>query len=370
MQRSKTLFGVIAASAALLITAGVTTASAAPADVPSGVPTTTTLPLLGVPLSVEVTTGPGGALGTVALTGSGDYTATTLTSGRVVFENTDGTGKVKVGSGHGGQSVSARAGSLADISGDGTWSGDVFNTGAATGVAFTIGATTDGGPDITNVTSDDATAVIAPTEYRTGDDDDESEAAAIAKVTFTAPGKTRTLAIVVRTHTDEDGTTSASARVTLGRIHATALPVGEAIGDKSYQGLLCDGSVFTVNYNVAEDGTITFLSADPDTATSKTDGNGIEVRFSQNERVRVRSQVTPEGITVKVGEKVRCEGVAPTVNTPISPTVTTTNEHSDDDHSDDHSDDHGEGHHGGKGKGDSHDTPPTVSLPGEHRQHG
>lgn len=363
MQRSKTLIGVIAGAAALLITAGVTTVGAAPANVPSGVPTTTTLPLFGVALTVDVTTGPGGVLSTVTVNPSDGLTATTLKPNRVVFENTDGTGKVSVGSGHGRQSVSTRAGLLGDISGDGGWSGDVFNTGVATTVAFAIGSTTEGGPDITGVSSSDATAVISATEYKSETDgdhegDSESYQSARAKVTFSAPGETRTLSITATVKTDEDGTTSASARVTLGRLHATALSIADAVGSKSWSGLLCDGSVATINYSVAEDGVVTFTDSAPTATDVRADeGRGIEVRFSMAERIRIRGSLSADGITVRVSENIRCNGAAdPSVNTPVS-TI-----EDDDDEDDDAGHD---GHHDG-GKGG--DTPPTTVGGARHHR--
>jgi hypothetical protein len=84
-----------------------------------------------------------------------------------VFESSNAAGdtaRVVVKSKHGGQSVSARAGTLAQVSGPGSWSGDLFGTGAATTVNFVIGAAADGSPDITGVTSSDSTAVIGATE--------------------------------------------------------------------------------------------------------------------------------------------------------------------------------------------------------------
>lgn len=345
MQRTKTLLGVIAGAAALLISAGVTTTAAAPADVPAGVPTITTLPLLGVPLTVEVTTGPGGALTNVAINPADGFTATTLKPNRVVFENLDGTGKVSVGDGHGRQSVSARAGSLADVSGQGGWSGDVFGTGTATTVAFTIGATADGTPDITDVSTDDPTAVIAPTAYGThedDDDDDELEAWAAAKITFSTAGQTRTLTISVRVHTDDDGTTSASSRVTLGRIHGAVLPVEQATGEKTWQGQLCNGDAYSVTYLVADDGTVTFVSSNPtDAELRDNEGKGgFQLRFADGERVRVHGHLADDGIRVDVTEKIRCRDAAdPTVNTPIELTPTTV-DHDDDDDDDD--DDHGD----------------------------
>lgn len=379
MQGSKFLRSAVAGIALLLVGAGASVANAtppespAPAPAPAPVPTITTLPLLGVQLTVDITTGPGGTLSSVAVNPADGLTATTVKPNKVVFVNEDGTAKVYVRGRDGGQRVEVRAGALGDVSGDGGWSGDVFGNGTVTTVGFTIGATTDGGPDITNVTTSDPTAVIGATEYGTGDDheghhddddDDEVVLTATAKITFTSGGQSRTLAIRAIVRTDEDGTTSARVGVSLGKLRGVAQPVDVATGAKTWTGLLCDGSTATVNYTVNADGSITDVSATPEPDRIKTDGDRrIEVRFSSDERVSIRVTVNEAGITVDIDEKVRCEDAPdPSVNTPTS--VDDDDDHGDhdddhgdhdDDDDDDHDDDDHDDDHGGDRGGDHGD---------------
>src|SRR5262245_7972249 len=112
----------------------------APAPPAPDAVSTVTLPLLGSPLVVDVTTNAGGGLVDVALTPSTGLTPTDIDAGKVRFTNEAGDVTVKVSAKHGGERVSAHAGSLADISGPGQWSGDVFDSGDATTVDFTIAA--------------------------------------------------------------------------------------------------------------------------------------------------------------------------------------------------------------------------------------
>ncbi len=144
------VIGVAAAMLGTMLMGGVVatqTAAAAP------VPTTVTLPLFGAPLTIGITTGPGGALATVTVDPATGNTATEASPHKVVFQSANLTNplgepaKVVIKSKHGGQSVSARAGSLADFIGKpGGWSGDVFGDGTTSTVAFTIAAAADGGP--------------------------------------------------------------------------------------------------------------------------------------------------------------------------------------------------------------------------------
>ncbi|MCB0982476.1 MAG: hypothetical protein H6513_17245 [Acidimicrobiaceae bacterium] len=358
MHRSRILLGAIIGAAALVVGAGAATAGASapsPRDT-TPVPTTVTLPLFGAQLTVEVATGPGGALTSVTVNPADGLTATTLRPNRVVFENADGTGKVSVGSDHGAQRATARGGSLADISGDGSWSGDVFGTGVATSVSFTVGATGDGGPDITGVSSDDPTAVIGTTEYGSHSHHGEDEQTAVAKVTFNTTGQTRSLYIKVDVET-EDGSSHAKLSISLGRIHGTALPVEQAVGGKTWSGLLCDGSTATIEYTVNEDGTLTLGAVSPDTADARAEGGHIGVVFSHDEAVKIMSWLGEDGITVNVWERIRCKDAAdPAVNTPVDTSAQDGERDCDgrdgDHRGDDDGDRHGDGDHGDHDGGD------------------
>lgn len=340
---------VLTAAALLLGIAGVSAANAH-ATTSADTTSTVTLPLFGAPLTVDVTTGPGGALTSVAVNPSDGFTAVVDRPNKVVFTNEAGTAKVAVGNHHGSQTVAARAGSLADISGPGGWSGDVFGTGTATTVSFTIGATADGGPDITGVSSSDATAVIGATEYRTHDDHDgESSKSASAKVTFNQPGLTRTLTIKVKVSTEEDGTVRASSSVTLGRLRGAALPAEQVIGDHVWTGALCNGDPISIAYTVDADGKVTLGLITP--VPSRTNGKGHRtfIAFSEKERVVIQVKVDGTQMTVDVTTRLHCDAAAPEVNTPVSTTAPGGDHHSGDHHKGDHhnGDHHNGDHHGG-----------------------
>ena len=365
----RTLFSSIITSAAVLVIgAGVSVAQAQPAVPPTAVPTITSLPLFGVPLTVEVTTGPGGLLASVAVNPADGLTATQVKPNKVVFANEDGTAKVTVAGRDGRQGVQVKAGALADISGAGGWSGDVFGTGAATTVSFTVGATADGGPDITGISSSDATAVIGEVKYSSddagagdGDGDgkdghhghhsDDGQSASV-KVTFTDGAQSRSLGIRASLSTDDDGATRAKVSVGLGNIRGVVQPIADAIGAKVWAGLLCDGTTATINYTVNEDGSITDITATPEAARIKAQGNSAEVRFSQSERVRFHTFTKDDGISLRVDEKIRCgDAVDPTVNTPIDTTVDD-DDNGRDDNGDNGRDDNGGRRDGGRNGGD------------------
>lgn len=353
MQRNKFMTGLVASTAVLLFGAGAAVAHAAPAA--PAVPTVTTLPLFGVPLTVSVATGPGGTLASVSVNPSDGLTATKVKPNKVVFVNEEGTAKVVVSGHDGRQGVQVKAGGLGDVSGPGGWSGDVFNTGVATTVAFTIGATADGGPGITGVSTSDPTADISATEYGShdGDHDDEGEMRQVAsvKITFTSGGQSRSLGIRAEVKTDDEGTTHAKVSVGLGKLRGGVQPVVDAIGAKVCTGLLCDGTQATINYTVNADGSLTDVTATPDTATIENNGSKVSVRFSDSERVKIRAHVEDDGIKVSVDEKIRCHDAAdPTVNTPIDTTPTTDQGHDGDHHGDDNHH-NGGGDFGGSGNG-------------------
>ena len=116
---------------------------------------TATLPLLGSSLTVDVTLDANGNLTTVNLDpivlppAPGDpLSATKVSAHAVTFANAAGTTQVKIKA-HGDKlSIKASAGSLDALLGPGTWSADVFGTGAKSTVAYTIGKATDGSPTL------------------------------------------------------------------------------------------------------------------------------------------------------------------------------------------------------------------------------
>jgi hypothetical protein len=349
------LFGVAAAVLGTMLVGGVVVQTAAAAPVPV-VPTTVTLPLFGAPLTIGIETGPGGTLTNVTIDPA-DGTATKARPHKVVFESADpldpaNTAKVTIKTKHGGQSVSARAGSLLEISGPGGWSGDLFGTGVATTVAFIIGGTGDI-PDITGVTSSDATADIGDVKLSTGDDDDESSASARVSIKFTSAdgAQSRTVTISARVKTDDDGDTSAKLSISLGRVKGVAVDAAAAAGPHTWTGVLCDGTAATIAYTVAEDGSVSAVSATPDGADVRTDDSKIDVRFSNDERVRIKVRENDGLIKISVDERIRCRDAAdPTVNGSAVPTTVDDDDDGDDD-----------GHHG-RGGDDNDDDDDTTST--------
>lgn len=345
---------LIAGAAAVLGTVligGVVVQTTSAAALP--INTTVTLPLFGVPLTIDITSGPGGALADVSVDPADATVATQLKPHKVVFQSSSADptvdpARVVVKSKHGGQSVSARAGTLTQVSGPGAWSGDVFGDGvAASSVAFVIGGT-DAAPDISGVTATPAsglTAVVGTVDHSTGDgEDSQSDAAARVSVKFTtAKGDmSRTLTIAVRVGTDDDGNTSAKVSVSLGRIKGVAVDASVAAGPHTWTGLLCDGSTATINYSVGADGSISAVIASPATATIKADGGKTEVRFSDNERVRIKVKVVDNGqIKISVNERIRCDSSNPTTN--ASTSIPADDNHGGDNHG---GDDNGDGGHG------------------------
>ncbi len=309
---------------------------------------TTTLPLLGVPLVIDVTTSPSGAINSVIVNPSTGLTATKVKSNRVKFVSADGSVKVTVDTGHGGQATTAKAGTLAQISGPGGWKGDVFNTGATTTVAFTIGALPDGSPDITGVTSSDATAVFSAVDHRS----DEDRQVAVEKVLFTSGIQSRTLLIAASVGS-HDGESQARVVVALSKINGLALPTAQVAGPQKWSGMLCDGSTATINYVVNADGTLTPGAVVPATATIKAGDNadGFVVMFSDTERVSVRSHTDNGQTKVNVEPRLRCGRTDPSVNTPTSTTPDNTGGDGGGDQGS--HDGQGGGHHGHDGHDDT-----------------
>lgn len=345
------LVGVAAAvlGTVLISGAGLQTVSAA-----DPVPTTVTLPLFGAPLTLGITTGPGGALTEVTVDPADNTVATQLKPHKVVFQSsnpadpTADPAKVVVKSKNGTQSVSARAGSLADVSGPGSWSGDIFGTGTATTVNFTIAAAADGSPDITGITSSDATAVIGDVKHSTEDDDEGTEMSASVSIKFlnAAGDQSRTLKIKVKVE-DEEGTTEAKLSISLGRMKGVAIDAALAAGPHTWTNTLCDGTTATINYTVAEDGSVSGVTVDPASAELRVDTSKIEARFETGERVKIRVRAEDGLIRIDIKERFRCDSPNPTTN--VSTSIP-----ADDDNND-------EGHHDGHGHDDDDNTTTTAA---------
>ena len=326
-----------------------TTAAAAP------LPSTVTLPLFGVPFTVDITTGPGGALANVAVTSANSTVATELKPRKVVFENSTATdtARVVVKSKHGGQSVSAHAGTLAQVSGPGSWKGDVFGDGvAASSVAFTIGGT-DAAPDITGVVATPAagiTASVGAVDHSTGDGEEgDSSVGARVSVKFTnaAGDQSRTLSIQVKVGTDEEGNSSAKVSVSLGGIKGVA---GKAVGSHTWIGVLCNNADASIAYTVAADGTITVGAITPTGATSSTNEGKTTVTFATGEQVSIKVSDHDGQMSVSVKERIRCDSPNPTTN--VSTSIP----------ADNNGDNQGGDNHGHDGGGHGHDDNNTTTT--------
>jgi hypothetical protein len=291
----------------------VTLSTAAPVIAAEAV---TTLPLFGVQLTVDVSTTPDGSIGTIAVNPASGLTATKVRPNKVAFVNDAKTGKVTVQTRHGGQAISVRAGSLADISGAGGWSGDVFGTGTKTTVGFMIGAQADGSPDITAITSSDATAVIGAVDHHSGD---HGQVARVT-ITFTSGIQTRRLSITAKLSM-HDGESHASTQVSLSKVSGASLPADQVVGPHTWTGMLCDGTKASIGYTVAADGSIAPGLIAPTTATSSVDNGRLIVMFSSTESVRISARSDNGTMRVSAAPRLSCDHTVPSVNTPVSTTA-------------------------------------------------
>ncbi|HEY5875597.1 MAG TPA: hypothetical protein VIT64_09860 [Ilumatobacteraceae bacterium] len=367
MQRRLTATAVALSATALIM--GISPASATPTDptIPvtdpaasaeaaapaaPATPSTITLPLFGAPLTVDITSGPGGVLASVAVNPADGLTATTLKPNRVVFVNEEGTAKVVVNARGGNQKIEARAGSLAEVSGPGGWSGDLFGTGAITTVGFEIVALADGSPDIANITTSDPTAEIGTVEHETDDDGDGDQEAKV-RIRFTDGTQSRTLSIKVEAEVDRDGATEAKVKLALSNVKGVSLPAAEVAGAHSWNGVLCDGTAAQIDYTVAEDGSLSAVSASPEPERMHVNGSKIQVRFTRHERVHIRVRGDDGELKISIDEKIRChDAPPPSVNTEVAPDAIRPdddNDRRDRDRDRDGSNDGG--HRGGEGRG-------------------
>ncbi len=297
---------------------------------------TVTLPLLGAPLVVDVSTDVGGGIVDVSLNQADDYTADKLKPNRVSFVNDAGTTRVKVAGHWGGQRVTAAAASLAEITGPGGWTGDVFGDGQTTTVGFSVGATAEGGPDITGVTVDSAaTFEIGATEYRDRSWGDATIESANAEISFEQNGQRRSLDVSAVLVTKPDGS-KANVVVGISGVRGRALVEGDQVGTHTWTGALCDGTPASVTYTVDADGQVSNVVPTPAGQVNER-GDRAWVAFSRREGVAITSNDArwwhdgddghgggdgDEPLAVGTSEWFRCDRVDPTVNTEIDPAAT------------------------------------------------
>jgi hypothetical protein len=353
MKYRKLTAGVIAGAAALLAGLGSGVVQAAPVK-PAVVPPTpvttqsvvTTLPIMGAPLKISFTTGPGGVLTSATIDPAGG--TATASPNNVQFTTVpDSTGasvKVSVKTKGNAQSINARVDSLAKLEGTGgTWTGIVFGTlvpAVQDTVTYTISDTAGNGTGDPIVTidpptiADGSTAVVTPSVLKVGE---EGQKTSFGQVIFTDPGKTQTrtltIAASVRTfipeveNDDDNATTTtaagtpvtppapitvASLRITLSGVKALPQDLASLVGHvQTYNTFLCDSTPASFGYTVDANGNLALdpgTPIAPPTTDVKVDGNKLDVRWPTGERVRLQAKVNGTQVTIQVRERIRCKG--------------------------------------------------------------
>lgn len=365
-------------------TEGASPDPAAPFAAPAAAPASFTLPLFGAGLTVDITTGPGGALSSVTLSEADGFTAVADRPNKVAFVNEDGSAKVVVKSRNGGQRVEARAGSLTDILGPGGWNGEVF-PGVPGSVEFEI-VDEGGSPNIVVGAVSGPNPEVGEVKTSNGDGDDPGDAGereAKVAIRFSQDGQSRWLTIKAKVETDDDedgdngdeGASEAKVQISLSKIKTSFTGV-DAVGQQEWKGTLCDGTGAWIRFTVAADGTLSIDEVMPLPERQKAEGKGVEVRFGKGQGVRIRVRSEDGSLAVKVDERIRCSDAPnPSLNVPVA---SDDDNHDDEDRDAPHSgDDNGgqrdrpdrRGRDGGNDKGDgdhADDNPTTPSAPGDN----
>lgn len=270
-----------------------------------------TFPLLGAPLTVDVILDATGNITGVALTPTGVVTQTKADATFVKFANTAGTTTVSVKAKGDRLSITAKSAALADLVGSGTWSADVFGSGAKSSVAYTVGNDGSGNPTIALGTITPAATVTA-TAGTPKLQSEDGESSASVGVVFARDGFIKVLKISVSVDLT-DG--HASLRITLtgkDRQKATGtLAELSLVPVRTWSAHLCDGTAVSVRYHVAADGTIVYDGASGGTTTVKTREHGISVRFDGTKvGVSISLRTNDDGSYTLVAKGVsgRCGG--------------------------------------------------------------
>lgn len=347
---------------------------------------TATIPLFGSPLTVAVTLDAVGNVSGVDLDPVGDFEATQVGPHAVSFASTGSTAQVRIRAHGNSMSIKARAGTLGDLVGSGTWSADVFGTGETTTVQYTVGDAGDGTPTV-SIDSVSAPADVAveqkPGEAKSG----KHGSGAWAGVTFSFEGFVKRLSVAVWVRPDADP--GAGLRITLTGNDRRGLAgsIDDLVGAHSWAGALCDGTLVGVNFTVNADGTATYTGATGAPATSEATEHGFKATFDGTRVwVKVSLKQKEDGTwSLRVdGRSGRCHHdpstPVPDVNTPVQPGANASSpdgEHAKGEH------DKGDGHHGngsfggggngsgGNGSGGSHrDGNGGQGSHGSHGGHG
>jgi len=246
-----------------------------------------TLPILGGGVAVTVALDPAGSISGVTV-GNPALAKGDSSSDFVKFATSDGKTRVTVRALGSRLSISARATTLAELVGTGTWKANVFGNGVSS-ASYTVGSDTSGNPTVTLGTPAPLASGVTWTASKPAarsDGKDGGRAMATAGGTFSYQGFTKRLTISVRVDkADKDDPGRASLSITLSgrdvqRLTGSLADLAGA-GTRTWSGYLCDGKTkVTVAYHVAADGTIAFDSATGGTATHKSvKGGGLWVRF-------------------------------------------------------------------------------------------
>jgi hypothetical protein len=239
---------------------------------------TATLPLLGSSLTVQVTLDGTGNVSQVNLDPVGTYSASRLSAHAVTFDSAGGTTQVKIKARGDKLSIKASAGSLDALLGPGTWSADVFGTGAKSTVDYTVGKASDGSPTVALGPVNAASGITATAGTPKTGSGDHGKSASV-KVVFSRDGYTKTLSIKVSVKAT--GARPASLQIALSGKdrQQTSGTLADLVGAHTWSGKLCDGTAVTIGYTVKADGTVTYGSATGGTATAKTHDHGFTARF-------------------------------------------------------------------------------------------
>jgi hypothetical protein len=293
---------------------------------------TTTLPLLGSSLTVEVTLDGTGNVSQVNLDPIGTFSASKVGAHAVTFNTADGTTKVKIKAKGDRLSVRASATSLDALVGPGTWSSDVFGTGEKSSVAYAVSKAADGSPVLELGAVSPAAGITVDAGTPTTRSDDHGTSASV-KVAFGLNGYTKTL--TVRVSASDKGDHRASLEVKLSGKDRQKLSgaLADLVGAHTWSGTLCDATAVTIGYNVLADGTVAYGSATGGTTTVKSGEHGFAARFDGT-RVRVMvSLKQAEDGTYSLRTSTKRAGCLhqavplPTVNTPVMPGASQQGDH-------------------------------------------
>ncbi len=282
------LSGLAFAAALLLLPAGVAASTNVPIAQTGGM--TATLPILGGGVSVTVALDPAGNITGVTV-GNPALTQTKTSSDFVKFATADGKTKVTVRAMGSRMAISAKATTLAELVGTGTWSADVFGTGTKTSANYTIGDDGSGNPTVSLDTPTGlpagATWTADSASPKTSEDHGDGAATASAGGTFSYKGFDKKLRISVKVEKasgDEPGHASLSITLSGRDVQKLGDTLANlaAAGGRTWSAYLCDGkTAVTVAYHVNADGTIGYDGATGAPATQKTTGDGgLMVRFT------------------------------------------------------------------------------------------